>query len=152
MPGQSSASNARDDLQNLLNGAVEVAAELLEAEGEFEPFALGLGQEGDLIQLSPEGHEEELDPVVLIEGLKRSLKEGAARGKYVAVCIVTDVTIEDEDDEAISSAVSISMEHLTGESMLCFIPYEVGTDGRVEFSELVGEAGDLSIFGTGMLN
>jgi hypothetical protein len=133
----------RDEMNDLLNGAVEVAAEMLEQEGEFEPFALALRNDGEIMHLSPEEDGEELEPEQVVESLRKTLRE--ARDTYRAVAVVADVTLEDETDQAMTAAIQVSMEHTVDEPVNCYVPYEFKGEA-LELAELVGEPGERFVF------
>lgn len=54
-------SSPRGQLNELLNGAVEIAAELLAEHGEFDPFALALRQDGEIMHLGSDGGDVPAD-------------------------------------------------------------------------------------------
>jgi hypothetical protein len=135
----------REELNDLLNGAIEVAAEMLEQEGEFEPFALAMRQDGEILHLSPEDGDEELEAEQVVESLRKTLREAAS--SYRAVAVVADVTLEDENDEAMTAAIQVSMEHTIEEPVNCYVPYEFNGQA-LELADLVGEPGERFVFGT----
>jgi hypothetical protein len=115
----------REDMNELLTGAVDVATDHLAATSEFEPFALAMSTEdGEVLHLTAEGEggdDAEETRAVLLEGLR----EGARAGRYRAVALVTDVTIEDDRGEAIASAIHVALEHSDEEPVVCIVPYTV---------------------------
>lgn len=134
----------REEMNDLLNGAVEVAAEMLEQDGEFDPFALALRNDGQILHLSPEeGLKEELEPEAVVESLLNTLR--GARDDYRAVAVVADVTLEDENDQPMSAAISVTMEHTIEEPVNCYVPYEFKGDA-LELADLVGEPGERVVF------
>ncbi|AKF11245.1 hypothetical protein [Sandaracinus amylolyticus] len=136
--------DAREELNDLLNGAVEVAAEMLEQEGEFEPFALALRKDGEIMHLSPdEEGEDEREPEQVVESLRKTLRE--SREDYRAVAVVADVTLEDENDQAMTAAIQVAMEHAAEEPVNCYVPYEFKGEA-LELAELVGEPGERVVF------
>ncbi|UJR85340.1 hypothetical protein [Sandaracinus amylolyticus] len=136
--------DAREELNDLLNGAVEVAAEMLEQEGEFEPFALALRKDGEIMHLSPdEEGEDEREPEQVVESLRKTLRE--SREDYRAVAVVADVTLEDENDQAMTAAIHVAMEHAAEEPVNCYVPYEFKGEA-LELAELVGEPGERVVF------
>ena len=142
-------SSPRGQLNELLNGAVEVAVELLAEHGEFDPFALALRTDGEVLHLGSDGGEapvdgEGLDPDAVIASLRTSLKE--RKDDLVAIAIVADVTLEDEDSQATTAAIAISMEHLVEEPVSCFLPYEIDEKNEVGLADLVGEPGERHVF------
>lgn len=133
----------RDELNDLLNGAVEVASELLEAHGEFDPFALALLGDGKVLHLEPEIESDDVEAEQLVESLRATLRERLSELR--ACVIVADVTLEDEAEEAMTAAIAISMEHVADEPVACFVPYEMNGDS-LELADLIGEPGERHVF------
>jgi hypothetical protein len=138
-------SMSRDDLNQLLNGAVEVAADQLQESSEFAPFALAMQTEdGEILHLEPDeddGQEPEQVRAMLVAGLRG----GAMQGQYRAVAVVTDVTLEDDQGEPVSSAIHIALEHADEEPVTCIVPYEIGEED-LELADLVAEPGERLVF------
>lgn len=145
-------ASPRGQLNELLNGAVEVAVELLAENGEFEPFALALRTDGEVLHLGSDGGSEGVlpadgegpDPDAVIASLRKSLKE--RKDELIAIAIVADVTLEDEDSEATTAAIAITMEHVVEEPVSCFLPYEIDEKNEVGLADLVGEPGERHVF------
>jgi len=139
----------REELNELLNGAVEVAAEMLEEDGEFEPFALALRNDGQVLHLSPEAAEDpedetELEPEAVVESLRNTLR--SSRAEYRAIAVVADVTLEDEQDQPMTAAIHVAMEHTAEEPVSCYVPYEINDGKGLELADLVGEPGERFVF------
>jgi hypothetical protein len=93
---------SRDDLNELLSGAVDVATDRLAEESEFAPFALAMqASDGEVLHLEPEEAELE-DPEEVRAVLLAGLREGAMDGRFRATAMVTDVTLEDDEGEPIA--------------------------------------------------
>jgi hypothetical protein len=142
-------ASPRGQLNELLNGAVEVAVDLLSENGEFDPFALALRTDGEVLHLGSDAGEtpadgESPDPDAVIASLRTSLQQRKA--ELIAVAIVADVTLEDEDSEATTAAIAISMEHVVEEPVSCFLPYEIDEKNEVGLADLVGEPGERHVF------
>lgn len=133
----------RDEMNELLNGAVEVASEMLEQAGEFEPFALALRRDGEIVHLSPEDDEEEHEAEAIVETLRKTLRDD--REAYRAIAVVADVTLEDEDDQPMTSAIQVAMEHSAEEPVNCWVPYEFKGE-QLELADMVGEPGERFVF------
>ena len=140
----------RDEMNDLLNGAVEVASELLESNGEFDPFALALLGDGKVMHLEAENaDDDDVDAEALVASLRNTLRERLSELRAIAV--VADVTVEDEDEEAMTAAISIQMEHVNGDPVTCFLPYEINGES-LELSDLVGEPGERHVFPAEIVN
>lgn len=136
----------RDDLNALLNAAVDVASEHLQEQSEFAPFALAMqAEDGEILHMEADGESPYEDPDELRAVLVAGLREGAAQGRFRAVAIVTDVTLEDDNGQPVTSAIHTSLEHTDDEAVTCVVPYEIGTES-VELGDLVAEPGEAVVF------
>ena len=147
----------REQLNELLNGAVEAAAELLEADGEFDPFALALRHDGEVLHLTSDGghvstgeDDEGPDPDAVVLSLRNTLRE--RREELTAIAIVLDVTLEDEEDQAMTAAIAVSLEHVIEEPIACFVPYEIDEKNKVALADLIGEPGERHVFAVALAN
>jgi hypothetical protein len=136
---------SEDDLNELLSGAVELAAELLQKSSEFAPFALAMQvADGEILHLEPD--DDVTDDANEVRALLvAGLREGANEARYRASAIVTDVTVEDDSGEAVMSAIHVALEHADGDPVTCIVPYTIDGD-KVELAELVAEPGETLIF------
>jgi len=144
--GELDPGSPRGQLNELLNECVEAACELLVEHGEFDPFALALMTDGELLHLDSDAGvpSGDSDGDAIIESLRASLKE--RRAELIATAIVADVTLEDEDSEATTAAIAVSMEHVVEEPVSCFLPYEIDAKNEIALADLVGEPGERHVF------
>ena len=134
----------QEDFNDLLNAAVEHAAELLTQDSEFAPFALAMqADDGEVFHLEPDNVEAATDPEHVVVSLRAGLCEALARWRAVAV--VADVTLEDDDGELVTAAIHVALEHLVDEPITCLVPYAI-EDEKVELDDLVFEPGARHIF------
>lgn len=138
--------SSRDDLNALLNGAVDVATDQLEARSEFAPFALAMqASDGEIFQVEPDEEDADLDAEHVAAALAGGLRRGAREGRWRAVALVADVTLEDEEGEAVTAAIHIGLEHADDDPVTCVVPYAIEGD-QVELDELMAEPGEPLIF------
>ena len=140
--------SSRDDLNALLNGAIDVATDLLAKQTEFVPFALAMQRDdGEIFHVEPEG--EEGDAAVaddhVITALRRGLSEDVGEGRWRAIAVCADVTLEDEEGGAVTSAIHVMLEHASEDPVTCTVPYAIGADA-VELQDLVAEPGEPHVF------
>jgi hypothetical protein len=135
---------ARKELQALLEAAVDVATDLLTEASDFAPFALAIrnGQE-DILHLEPED-DDPGSPEDVLALLHAGLGDRAAAGEVRATAVVSDVTVADEDDELVSAAIHVGLEHASEEPVVCVVPYDLGD--AVELGEPVFEPGASHVF------
>jgi hypothetical protein len=140
------AMSSQDDLNALLNGAVDVATDLLATDSEFAPFALAIqAEDGEIFHLEPDEEDMDLDAQQVAAALAGGLREAANEGRWRATAIVADVTLEDEEGEAVTAAIHVSLEHADGEPVTAVVPYEIG-DENVELGDLMAEPGESVVF------
>ncbi len=136
--GVEQASEARLAMNSLLDEGMTVALHLLEKNGEFYPFAVGLQFDSKIAivaTLDGDDHPESND---VLASLYPALREDIRKGEYTAVGIVTNVTVrKNETDEPID-ALRIQIEHPEAEPMACFVPYRL-ENGKVIKGELVAQ-------------
>ena len=138
--------SSQDDLNALLNGAVDVATDFLSERSEFAPFALAMqASDGEIFQVEPDEEDTELDAEHVAAALAGGLREGAREGRWRAIALVADVTLEDDEGEAVTAAIHISLEHTDADPVTCVVPYAIDGD-QVELDELIAEPGEAVIF------
>ncbi len=140
----------QDDLNELLNGAVDVATDMLSEHSEFAPFALAMQPDGEIFHLEPEEDDLE-DDGQIVAALREGLREAALEGRWRAVAVVADVTVEDEEGQPMSAAIHIAMEHATGDPVTCTVPYAIEEE-QVVLDELFAEPGDTVVFRRELVN
>ena len=144
--------DVREELNELLNEAIDVAAGHLARGTEFLPFAVATqAEDGEIYHVEPDDEDITPDQELIVDALRGALRDAARGGRWKAVAIVADVTVEDEEGEAVTSAIHIQLEHAAGESVSCTIPYSLD-DEAVELADMITEPADLSIFAAAPLN
>ncbi len=130
----------------LLSAAVDVATDRLTEDSEFAPFGLAMqAEDAEILHLEPEEEEAIEDPEHVRALLIAGLREGALEGRYRAVAIVSDVTLEDDQGEPVTSAIHVALEHADDDPVTCIVPYELGEEA-VELGELGAEPGEKNVF------
>lgn len=137
----------KKDLDELLNGAIEVAAERLEADSELAPFALALRADGEILHFEPDDGDTPADAndEAVLASLRSALKQ---RGEELrAVALVADVTLEGAEGEAASAAIAVALEHRATDPIDCLVPYELGEKG-ITLADMVVQPGEAAVFST----
>jgi len=137
----------RDELTELLNEAVSLAAEGLTERTELLPFALAMqATDGEIFHIDLDDDDPGADHALIVSALRAELRDAAAEGRWRAVAVVADVTLEDDAGEAITSALRVWLEHSGVEAVDCTIPYSIDEEG-VDLGELATEPGESHVFG-----
>lgn len=137
---------AKKDLDELLNGAIQVAAERLEEGSELAPFALALRTDGEILHFEPDPDDlTGADPndEAVLASLRSALKGRATELR--AVALVADVTLEGAEGEAATAAIAVALEHRSTDPLECIVPYELA-EGGIALADLVVEPGERHVF------
>jgi hypothetical protein len=112
------SEQAQEDIDGLLDKALEIAQGFLGKYPTFYPYALGIGIDGELRFIAAaDGDDEHPDPSELIAICTEGLI--GDRDALRATAILADVHLNDID----SDAVRVSMEHREGVAMIVQLPY-----------------------------
>jgi hypothetical protein len=131
---------AQDDLDGLVNAALPFATEQLDRHGEFYPYGVSLGFEGDQRMVAGDpGHGERPTSAAvlstLVEGLRRD------RESLRAVALVADVRWSDGD------AIRVELEHRESQAIAVLLPYKKKRFGRgIEYGNLAAASSSPQIW------
>ncbi|MFP3460565.1 hypothetical protein R5O87_06940 [Arthrobacter globiformis] len=131
------------DLENLLGTGLAAAQEQLERSGGFLPFALVVENDGDvrLVAVSPAdpeaGGDSEFDADGMIRDITELLRQH--RDEFRAAAIVCDITLVEED----SDAIHVATEHRDGAVFAAVLPYSPGNGGgEWAFGDLAADSNE----------
>jgi hypothetical protein len=131
------------DLENLLGTGLAAAQEQLERSGGFLPFALVTENDGDvrLVAVSPADPEAEGDAEFDADGMIRDITEllRQHRDEFRAAAIVCDITLVEED----SDAIHVATEHRDGAVFAAVLPYSPSGGGNEwQFGDLAADSNE----------
>ena len=143
---------ANPDLEKILTLLLDTARGMLQAHGEFLPFAGVLDQHGRLSLLDAEPPEELIDVPTFVEAMQLGLRRAAQNGDIHAAGVAADVHVQlpeaqRRDATTSSDAISVQLEHHTGECFDVFLPYTAQPGRPLEFGEAFAVLGEARIFG-----
>ncbi|WP_426979803.1 hypothetical protein ACQCSU_14810 [Pseudarthrobacter sp. O4] len=131
------------DLENLLGTGVGAAQEQLQRNGGFLPFALVVENDGEvrLVAVTPadaaDGTDADFDADSMISDLKELLRQH--RDEFRAAAVVCDITLLDED----SDAIHVAAEHQDGSLFAAVLPYTADPDTHdLEFGQLAADTNE----------
>ena len=134
----------RDDLDPLLNEALQVACHLLEKNGDFFPFGVVLRSDGGRRHVQGWTGDEQPEPQRVIALLLRGFRKGVESGDYRATALVKDVRVRDAQDGVTKDAVCVTLEHIEGTCINCYLPYaKVG--GGYSYGEVFADPGEPAV-------
>jgi hypothetical protein len=131
------------DLENLLGTGMGAAQEQLERNGGFLPFALVVEDDGEvrLVAVAPAdadgSSETDYDADDMISDLTELLRQ--KRDEFRAAAIVCDITLLEED----SDAIHVAAEHRDGSVLAAVLPYQADSTIQTwEYGELSADSNE----------
>jgi hypothetical protein len=137
---------AHSDLDQLLNVALEFAKKMLEEHGEFYPFGSSMDLTGKIVVDGAATGQEHPPSQELLDLLSQSYATRAEAGELRAAAICADVRVVPPGAAAKTDAISVGLEHATGEAVTVFLSYQQGLFGRVRYGTLFASSRDRQFF------
>jgi len=135
------------DLENLLGTGVGAAQEQLERNGGFLPFALVVQNDDEvrLVAVTPadpaDGSDGHFDADTMIRDLHELLRQH--RDEFRAAAVVCDITLLEED----SDAIHVAAEHQDGSLFAAVLPYAPNAATReLEFGQLAADSNEPAVW------
>lgn len=131
----------QDDLDGLLNTALDLAQDLLEKHSEFFPFGVTLDEEGGRTIIAGDpGPDDQPASQDVLDALYRGV--GVGRDTLRGVAFVSPVVVEGDD------AVRVELEHRdAGMGITLYLPYSTqGLPDTLTFGDLVAAPADPRIW------
>jgi len=134
------SQQAQDELDDLMNRAFPFAQQMLANHGEFFPYAVGLGQSGELRMFAADAGSDEHPPSTevlqeLVDGLR------SERDALRAVAVASDVRVSDSD------AIRVELEHRDGIAIEVMLRYRsLKGNGDIEYGTLSAGPGEAQIW------
>jgi hypothetical protein len=135
------------DLENLLGTGMGSAQEQLERNGGFLPFALVVENDGEvrLVAVTPADAAADSDGDFDADGMISDLTEllRQHRDEFRAAAIVCDITLLEED----SDAIHVATEHQDGSVFAAVLPYAPNPEtNELEFGELSADTNEPAVW------
>jgi len=138
-------SNAKQDVERLMNSALPFAEKMLNEHGEFFPFGEALRPSGEIISVGADSGEERPPSQELIDIIKSGFRAAATKEEYIATAILYDSLTIPPGSEEKTDAVAVALDHRDDYSVIVFFPYAL-VNGRVEFQPPFAVKGADDIF------
>lgn len=134
---------AQRELDTLLAKGLELAQEELAAHGEFYPFAVAIGQSGDMSLFAPQpddAHERALSADLILT-CQTKLRE--RRTEFRAAAVVSDVRLP----QLGTDAIDVAAEHSEGIAIRALLPYSKKRFKKeITYGSLQAQANDACIW------
>ena len=127
-------SNAKQDVELLMNEWVVFGKNMLAEHGEFFPYGAAMKPDGEIVSLAVDTGDERPPSQEIIDVLIRIFQDGAQEGQYKATALFYDVRIPIQDSDDKTDAIAVALDHVDNYSVTVFFPY------RIENSEPIFDA------------
>jgi hypothetical protein len=135
------SQQSQDDLDRLLNIAIEFAQQMLAKHGEFYPYAAAISENGSPSMIDADLGVENPTSSSVRDAAFQTLRE--QRDELRAAAVVTDIRLPELDTDAIQ----VELEHAEGSSIKILLPYAMKRRGRLEYGQIQAQPGTPKVWG-----
>ena len=140
-------TNAKGEVEALMNDLLPFAKKMLADYGEFHPFGGFMKTDGSIVRVGaidpsddqPRGRD--LWRIMAEDFRQRARNEGIR-----AIALVADVRLPPTNNQEMTDAVQVTLEHRSSYAANVFLPYRVNDAGVPEFGPMFAQEGQRSIF------
>ena len=129
------ATSPREQQNELLNAAIDMALKLIGKHGAHVPFAMVIGSDGKRFNIAVDDRETQ-DGRVLEESLLNELRSLCGRNELKTVAFARNVEYRSADDGSHVDAIEITLDHLDDSAVTCMLPYRLRNTGQPMPGEL----------------
>jgi len=137
---------AHPELDQLLNSVLGFARQMLSKHGEFFSFGSSMDLAGKIAMDAAYQGAEHPPSQELIDLLTQAYSRRAEAGELRAAAICADVRIVPPGKSDKTDAISVGLEHQSGEAVTVFLPHEKGWFGRIRYGKLFASAREVQFF------
>ena len=136
---------SRDQQNHVFSAALDEAVMLLEKQGDFFPFAMGLKPDDSIAVYSAFDGDECPQSSEVISQLIEGLRQEAINKNIVATAIAYEVSGTFEESKGKQRAVCVAVEHEASEPVTCFQPFELDGPNYIG-GDVIAQQGDANVF------
>ncbi len=137
---------AHPDLNALKSALLPIAKHMLTEHGEFFPCGAVMKLDGKIVNCSTFDGDERPPSQKLIEILTNEFRELASKGEIKAAGICFDVRVATQNHPEKVDAVQFALEHMNGEAVNVFMPYDLDSSREVSFGAMFASLRDKQFF------
>jgi hypothetical protein len=105
-----------------------------------------MGENGKIIMDAAYTGDEHPPSRDVIDLLARSYEERAGTGELRAAAICVDVRVVPPGKSDKTDAISVALEHRSGEAVTAFLPYQRGWLGRIKYGQVFASVREAKFF------
>jgi hypothetical protein len=119
---------------------------MLSKHGEFFPFGSSMKLSGEIVMDGADTGDEHPPSQEVIDVLAQSHERRADKGELRAAAICADVRVVPPGHSDKTAAISVAIEHRSGEAVSTFLPYRKGWFGRIRYGQMFASSRDPQFF------
>lgn len=120
----------KDELNSLLNDAIQMALRLVEKHDSHIPFCMAITTAGERINVAAD--DTGLPGAdALLAGVRQHIKDALRERHCRAVALARNVEYRSARDGAQTDAVQVTLDHEDGSPATCYLPYRIAQGGVV---------------------
>lgn len=127
----SSVAAAREELQQLLDGSLMIAARQLREQGTFYPFLAGLTDAGKIQVVGMPASEQRPQLDVMLQALRKAARQLTRQQRFRAVALYVDFMGVRRDAQIEQPGIRVELEHRFPDSLTVFVPYFITPDREI---------------------
>lgn len=125
----------REELNGLLNAAIEIGLQLIAKHGNHIPFALVVRVNGDRQDIAADNTEVH-DGRILANTVLEAVRGMVAKRELRAVAFARNVDYRSAVDRSHVDAIEVDLDHLHDRAVTCMLPYKLEGAGQPVPGEL----------------
>lgn len=133
-------SDAKTDVEKLMNEMIPVAQAMLADLGQFWPYGAYMKPDGQIETVAVQDDQSKAEPGDVIALMQNALRAGAQNGQYKATAIFYDVRIampnapQDKTD-----AIAVSLDHQDDYAITAILPYDKTPAGEIVYGNMFAQ-------------
>jgi hypothetical protein len=135
--------------REMITKSLELAQLYILDKGEFYPFGLTLGEDGDLAHFYVNDPEEGTPIGEVYDDVKRRVREKTSSDDCKAAAVISRIFIPAEGTGDRQTAVRVEVEAADGPLHVFGLPYVVDEEKGLDFDDPIAQAQDKELFAEG---
>jgi len=123
-----------EQLDELLTYCINFARTMLNASGDFYPFAATLSLDGNVAAVGGYNGEEQPRPAEIYELLSGAFSAGARAGQHLGVALAANVNIPAQYSPEAPDGLRVHLES-NGFARFIYVPYKIDAQGVATIAE-----------------
>ena len=125
----------REELNGLLNVAIDIGLKLIAKHGNHIPFALVVRISGERQNIAADNTQVH-DGSILTQAVLAEVRKMIAGRELRAVAFARNIDYQSAVDRSRVDAIEVDLDHLDDRPVTCMLPYTLETDGQPVPGEL----------------